>query len=82
MAYYGLLWLTMAYYGLPRLTTAYYGLPWLTMAYHGLLRLTLATLTKAPDAELKITDFGLSKIVALAPDAMMSARCLIRTRTP
>ena len=31
--------------------------------------------SKAPDAELKITDFGLSKIVALAPDAAMSSRC-------
>ena len=30
--------------------------------------------SKAPDAELKITDFGLSKIVALAPDATMSTR--------
>ena len=31
--------------------------------------------SKEPDAELKITDFGLSKIVALAPDTMMSTRC-------
>ena len=31
--------------------------------------------SKAPDAELKITDFGLSKIVAIEADAMMSTRC-------
>ena len=31
--------------------------------------------SKSSDAELKITDFGLSKIVALVPDAMMSTRC-------
>ena len=55
-----------------KITLAYCGSLGLAMAYYGLLRLHL--LTKAPDAELKITDFGLSKIVALAPDATMSTR--------
>ena len=38
--------------------------------------------SKAPDAELKITDFGLSKIVALEPDAMMATRCSTTGHTP
>lgn len=31
--------------------------------------------SKAPDAELKISDFGLSKIVALSHDFLMTTRC-------
>ena len=36
---------------------------------------SILLMSKTSDIDVKITDFGLSKIVALAPDAAMSSRC-------